>query len=106
VERFIVAFDVGRAINPDAGGRADGGRFAQGLGGALLEESCDAQPAAIVTFADILAHHPRNADGGRHRLGGRAEPSQSLIRVRVKAAFPGGRGVAAAIDPRLASRAR
>jgi carbon-monoxide dehydrogenase large subunit/6-hydroxypseudooxynicotine dehydrogenase subunit gamma len=38
VERFLIAYDIGRAINPMmAGGQLAGG-FAQGLGGALYEE--------------------------------------------------------------------
>lgn len=38
VERFLIAYDIGRAINPMmAGGQLAGG-FAQGLGGALCEE--------------------------------------------------------------------
>jgi CO/xanthine dehydrogenase Mo-binding subunit len=38
VERFLIAYDIGRAINPVmAGGQLAGG-FAQGLGGALREE--------------------------------------------------------------------
>jgi aerobic carbon-monoxide dehydrogenase large subunit len=38
VERFLIAYDIGRAINPMmAGGQLAGG-FAQGLGGALSEE--------------------------------------------------------------------
>ena len=56
IERYLIAFDVGRAINPMlVRGQIVGG-FAQGLGGALLEEflydeKCE---PLTVTFADYL----------------------------------------------------
>jgi carbon-monoxide dehydrogenase large subunit len=56
VERYLVANDVGRAINPMlVEGQIVGG-FAQGLGGALFEEFCydeSGQPLST-TFADYL----------------------------------------------------
>ncbi len=56
VERYLAAYDIGRAINPMlVEGQIVGG-FAQGLGGALAEEfSYDAagQPLSV-TFADYL----------------------------------------------------
>jgi len=56
VERYCVAYDVGRAVNPAMiEGQIVGG-LAQGLGGALLEEflySEDGQPLSV-TFADYL----------------------------------------------------
>ena len=56
VERYLMAYDVGRAINPMlVKGQLIGG-FVQGLGGALLEEfaySEDGQPLST-TFADYL----------------------------------------------------
>jgi aerobic carbon-monoxide dehydrogenase large subunit len=56
VERFMVAYDVGRAVNPLLiGGQLVGGSV-QGLGGALLEEFLYAEngePLAV-TFADYL----------------------------------------------------
>jgi carbon-monoxide dehydrogenase large subunit/6-hydroxypseudooxynicotine dehydrogenase subunit gamma len=56
VERFLVAYDVGRAINPMlVEGPVQGG-FAQGIGGALYEEflySSQGEPLAV-TFADYL----------------------------------------------------
>ena len=56
VERYIVAYDIGRAINPTlVKGQIVGG-FAQGLGGALYEEftySETGEPLAV-TFADYL----------------------------------------------------
>jgi carbon-monoxide dehydrogenase large subunit len=56
VERYCIAYDIGRAINPAlVHGQIVGG-FAQGLGGALLEEftySEHGDPLAV-TFADYL----------------------------------------------------
>ncbi len=56
IERYCIAYDIGRAINPAlVHGQIVGG-FAQGLGGALLEEftySERGDPLAV-TFADYL----------------------------------------------------
>ena len=56
VERFLVAYDIGRAVNPMMiQGQIVGG-YAQGLGGALYEEflySREGQPLSV-TFADYL----------------------------------------------------
>jgi CO/xanthine dehydrogenase Mo-binding subunit len=56
VERYCIAYDIGRAINPAlVKGQIVGG-FAQGLGGALFEEftfSEQGDPLAV-TFADYL----------------------------------------------------
>jgi len=56
VERYLVAYDIGRAINPAlVGGQIVGG-FAQGLGGALLEEFTynERGDPLATTFADYL----------------------------------------------------
>ena len=56
VERYLVAYDVGRAINPMLVEGQMAGGFAQGLGGALLEEfqyDERGQPLSV-TFADYL----------------------------------------------------
>ena len=56
VEKYLIAYDVGRAVNPMlVEGQLVGG-FAQGLGGALSEEfRYDAQGEPLsVTFADYL----------------------------------------------------
>jgi carbon-monoxide dehydrogenase large subunit/6-hydroxypseudooxynicotine dehydrogenase subunit gamma len=56
VERFLVAYDIGRAVNPMlVEGQILGG-FAQGLGGALFEEfTYDERGEPLsVTFADYL----------------------------------------------------
>ena len=56
IERYIIGYDVGRAINPAlVKGQITGG-FAQGVGGALMEEfrfSDNGDPLAV-TFADYL----------------------------------------------------
>jgi CO/xanthine dehydrogenase Mo-binding subunit len=56
VERFFVAYDIGRAVNPMMIEGQIAGGYAQGLGGALYEEflySEDGQPLSV-TFADYL----------------------------------------------------
>jgi carbon-monoxide dehydrogenase large subunit/6-hydroxypseudooxynicotine dehydrogenase subunit gamma len=56
VERYLIAYDVGRAVNPMlVEGQLVGG-FAQGLGGALFEEFCydDRGEPLSTTFADYL----------------------------------------------------
>jgi CO/xanthine dehydrogenase Mo-binding subunit len=56
VERFLIAYDVGRAVNPMLiEGQLVGG-FAQGLGGSLFEEfRYDERGEPLsVTFADYL----------------------------------------------------
>ena len=56
VERFLVAYDVGRAVNPMLIDGQLAGGCVQGLGGALLEEfRYDETGAPLsVTFADYL----------------------------------------------------
>lgn len=56
IERYLIAYDIGRAVNPMLiRGQIVGG-FAQGLGGALLEEFLynDRGEPLSVTFADYL----------------------------------------------------
>jgi aerobic carbon-monoxide dehydrogenase large subunit len=54
VERFLVAYDIGKAVNPMLVEGQIAGGFAQGVGGALTEEFCyDAQGEPLsVTFVD------------------------------------------------------
>jgi carbon-monoxide dehydrogenase large subunit len=56
IERYLVAYDVGRAVNPMLVEGQIAGGFAQGLGGALLEEFLydDRGEPLSVTFADYL----------------------------------------------------
>ena len=56
VERYVIAYDIGRAINPTLVKGQIAGGFAQGLGGALYEEfnyNANGDPLAA-TFADYL----------------------------------------------------
>jgi aerobic carbon-monoxide dehydrogenase large subunit len=56
LDRFLLAYDVGRAVNPRLVEGQLAGGFAQGLGGALLEEFCydeRGQPVTV-TLADYL----------------------------------------------------
>jgi carbon-monoxide dehydrogenase large subunit/6-hydroxypseudooxynicotine dehydrogenase subunit gamma len=56
VERYLVAYDVGKAVNPMLVEGQIAGGFAQGLGGALLEEFVydERGEPLSVTFADYL----------------------------------------------------
>ena len=56
VERYFIAYDIGRAINPALVEAQIVGGYAQGLGGALLEEFTynERGDPLAVTFADYL----------------------------------------------------
>jgi carbon-monoxide dehydrogenase large subunit/6-hydroxypseudooxynicotine dehydrogenase subunit gamma len=56
VERYLIAYDIGRAVNPMLVEGQLAGGFAQGVGGALLEEFLydDRGEPLSVTFADYL----------------------------------------------------
>jgi CO/xanthine dehydrogenase Mo-binding subunit len=56
VERYVIAYDVGRAVNPMLIEGQIAGGLAQGLGGALWEEFLydEAGEPLAVTFADYL----------------------------------------------------
>jgi carbon-monoxide dehydrogenase large subunit/6-hydroxypseudooxynicotine dehydrogenase subunit gamma len=56
VERYLVAYDIGRAVNPMLIGGQIAGGLAQGIGGACYEEfTYDARGEPLaVTFADYL----------------------------------------------------
>jgi CO/xanthine dehydrogenase Mo-binding subunit len=54
VERFLAAYDIGKAVNPMLVAGQMAGGFAQGIGGSLTEEFCyddQGQPLSV-TFAD------------------------------------------------------
>lgn len=56
IERYLMAYDVGRAVNPMLVEGQIAGGFAQGIGGALLEEFLydeNGEPLSV-TFADYL----------------------------------------------------
>ena len=80
VERYVIAYDIGRAINPAlVKGQIVGG-FAQGLGGALLEEFTyneHGDPLAV-TFADYLMPTVRETPEVEIMLArGLRQPAQS-----------------------------
>ena len=56
VERYVIAYDIGRAINPTLVKGQIAGGCAQGIGGALLEEFTynERGDPLSVTFADYL----------------------------------------------------
>jgi carbon-monoxide dehydrogenase large subunit/6-hydroxypseudooxynicotine dehydrogenase subunit gamma len=56
IERYLVAYDIGRAVNPMLVEGQIAGGFAQGIGGALFEEfTYDERGEPLnVTFADYL----------------------------------------------------
>jgi len=56
VERYVIGYDIGRAVNPRLVEAQIAGGLAQGLGGALLEEFIydDNGEPLSVTFADYL----------------------------------------------------
>jgi CO/xanthine dehydrogenase Mo-binding subunit len=56
IERYAIAYDIGKAVNPKLVEAQIAGGFAQGLGGALLEEFLydeNGEPLSV-TFADYL----------------------------------------------------
>jgi CO/xanthine dehydrogenase Mo-binding subunit len=56
VERYVIAYDIGKAVNPKLVDGQIAGGLAQGIGGALLEEFCydeNGEPLSV-TFADYL----------------------------------------------------
>jgi CO/xanthine dehydrogenase Mo-binding subunit len=56
VERYVIAYDIGRAVNPKLVEGQIAGGLAQGIGGALLEEfvyDSNGDPLSV-TFADYL----------------------------------------------------
>jgi len=56
IERYVMAYDIGKAVNPKLVEGQIAGGLAQGIGGALLEEFLydDAGEPLSVTFADYL----------------------------------------------------
>ena len=98
VERYLAAYDIGRAINPMlVEGQIVGG-FAQGLGGALAEEfAYDAagQPLSV-TFADYLV--PAACETPRVTVLLREDAPSPLNALGIKGAGEAGvTGVGAAI---------
>ncbi len=98
IERYVIAYDIGRAINPAlVEGQIVGG-FAQGLGGALLEEFTYTErgdPLAT-TFADYLM--PTARETPRVEVMLREDYTSPLNPLGIKGAGESGiTGVGAAI---------
>ena len=106
VERYLAAYDIGRAVNPMlVEGQIVGG-FAQGLGGALSEEFAydDAGQPLSVTFADYLV--PAACETPRISVLLREEAPSPLNALGIKGAGEAGvtgvgAAIAAAIDDAL-----
>ena len=109
VERFVVAYDVGRAVNPMLIEGQVAGGAAQGIGGALFEEFAyneDGQPLAA-SFADYLM--PTMLEVPDFELLLREDAPTPLNPIGVKGAGEGGitaagAAVAAAVDEALGRR--
>lgn len=106
IERYLIAYDVGRAINPMLVEGQIVGAAAQGIGGALLEEfAYDAAGQPLVTsFADYLM--PFSSEMPPVEVLLREDAPSPLNPLGVKGAGEGGctatgAAVAAAVDAAL-----
>jgi CO/xanthine dehydrogenase Mo-binding subunit len=106
VERFLVAFDIGRAVNPMLVEGQIAGGAVQGIGGALLEAFTydeQGQPQAV-TFADYLL--PTLAEVPTIEVLVTEDAPSPLNPIGVKGAGEGGisaagAAIAAAVDAAL-----
>ena len=111
IERYLVAYDVGRAVNPMLVEGQIAGGFAQGLGGALFEEFVydERGEPLSVSFADYLMPTAREVP---HLDVLIAEDAPSPLNpLGVKGAGEGGANpvgaaIASAIDDAISTRAR
>jgi carbon-monoxide dehydrogenase large subunit len=109
VERFVVAYDVGRAVNPMLVEGQIAGGAAQGIGGALFEEFVyneDGQPLAT-NFADYLM--PTLAEVPTIETLLREDAPSPLNPLGVKGAGEGGitaagAAIASAVDQAMGGR--
>ncbi len=107
IERYLVAYDIGRAINPMLVEGQIVGAAAQGIGGALLEEFLydEAGQPLATSFADYLM--PTSSEMPPVEVLLREDAPSPLNPLGVKGAGEGGctatgAAVAAAIDAALA----
>ncbi len=106
VERYLIAFDIGRAVNPMLVEGQIAGGMAQGLGGALYEEFLygeDGEPLSV-TFADYLMPTAREVPAAQVILS--EDAPSPLNPLGVKGAGEGGitpvgAAIASAIDDAL-----
>jgi CO/xanthine dehydrogenase Mo-binding subunit len=109
LERVMVGYDVGRAVNPMLVEGQIAGGAAQGVGGALLEEfryAADGQPLAV-TFADYMM--PTSAEMPPVDVVLTEDAPSGVGTLGVKGAGEGGTtamgaAVAAAVDAALGRR--
>ncbi len=80
IERYLVAYDVGRAVNPMLIEGQIAGGVAQGIGGALYEEFLydDAGEPLSVTFADYLMPTAREMPPRSTSSSARTRPRRSI----------------------------
>ena len=80
VERYAIAYDIGKAVNPKLVEGQIAGGLAQGIGGALLEEFLyddNGEPLSVSFRRLSDADGPRNPGACHPRHRGCAEPAQS-----------------------------
>jgi carbon-monoxide dehydrogenase large subunit/6-hydroxypseudooxynicotine dehydrogenase subunit gamma len=106
IERYLVAYDIGRAVNPMLVEGQIAGGLAQGLGGALFEEFLyDARGEPLsVSFADYLMPTAREIPHVETLIT--EDAPSPLNRLGLKGAGEGGANpvgaaIAAAIDDAL-----
>jgi CO/xanthine dehydrogenase Mo-binding subunit len=106
VERYLVAYDIGRAVNPMLVEGQIAGGFAQGLGGALFEEfvyDASGEPLAV-TFADYLMPTAREIPAIETLITEDAPSPLNLLGFKGAGeggANPVGAAIASAIDDAL-----
>ena len=86
VERFLVAYDIGRAVNPMMIAGQIAGGYAQGLGGALYEEFLYSRrgAAAVVDLCRLPdADRLRSLECGSAADGRRAQPAECFGTERI-----------------------
>jgi carbon-monoxide dehydrogenase large subunit len=106
IERYAVAYDIGRAVNPQLVQGQIAGGLAQGIGGALLEEfvyDAHGEPLAV-TFADYLM--PTLREVPAHSILVTEDAPSPLNPLGLKGAGEGGANpvgaaIASAIDDAL-----
>jgi xanthine dehydrogenase molybdopterin-binding subunit B len=90
VLRYVIGYDIGRAINPTLVKGQIAGGFAQGLGGALMEEFTynERGDPLAVTFADYLMPTVRETPDWRSSCARiiRRRSIRSASRARARAA--------------------
>jgi carbon-monoxide dehydrogenase large subunit/6-hydroxypseudooxynicotine dehydrogenase subunit gamma len=88
LRKYVITYDVGRAVNPMI---VDGqlvGALGQGIGGALLEELVYDDEGQLLTTTPRLPPHGHEMPGRRSRDPEEIDPAQSARRqVRARGQF-------------------